>query len=72
MKTYRIEIKWALISAAMFLAWMIMEKLAGLHDKHLEQQPVVTTLILIPSIIIYVLALLDKKKSYYSGRMTYK
>ncbi len=72
MKTRNIEIKWALISAAMFLLWMTMEKLAGLHDKYLQSQPMVTTLILVPSIIIYVLALRDKKKNFYAGHMTYK
>lgn len=47
----------------MFLLWMIMEKLAGLHDQYLQQQQFATTLILIPSVIIYVLALPDKKKN---------
>jgi hypothetical protein len=72
MKKYRIEIKWAFIHAAMFLLWMVLEKIAGLHDKHWDKQQFVTTLILIPSIIIYVLAIKDKKKNYYSGSMTYK
>lgn len=72
MKTRKTEIKWALIFAAMYLLWMTMEKLAGLHDKYLEQQQMVSMLVLIPSIIIYVLALLDKKKNYYAGQMTYK
>lgn len=72
MKKNKIEIKWAIIFAAMFLLWMTMEKLSGLHDKYLEQQQFVTMLILVPSVIIYVLALLDKKKNYYSGSMTYK
>lgn len=72
MKKNKIEIKWAFISTAMFLLWMTLEKLTGLHDKYLEQQQIVTMLILIPSAIIYVLALLDKKKNYFSGSMTYK
>lgn len=72
MKTRKIEIKWVFIFAAMFLLWMTMEKLSGLHDKYLEQQQFITMLILVPSVIIYVLALLDKKKNYYSGSMTYK
>ncbi len=72
MKNYKIEIKWAVIFAAMFLLWMTMEKLTGLHDKYLEQQQFVTMLILIPSVIIYVLAIKDKKKNFYTGYMTYK
>ncbi len=72
MKKYRVEIKWAFIHSAIFLLWMIIEKISGLHDKHLDKQQFVTTLILIPSIIIYVLAIKDKKRSYYSGHITYK
>ncbi len=72
MKNYKTEIKWAFIFTAMFLLWMTMEKLAGLHDKHLAQQQFVTMLILIPSFIIYVLAIKDKKKNYYAGNITYK
>lgn len=72
MKTFKIEIKWAFIFAAMFLLWMTIEKLAGLHDKYIEQQQFVTMLILIPSVIIYVLAIMDKKKNFYAGNITYK
>jgi hypothetical protein len=72
MKTYKIEIKWAFISAAMFLLWMVMEKLMSLHDEHLAQQQYITTLILVPSIIVYVLAIRDKKKNFYKGNITYK
>ncbi|GAL86119.1 hypothetical protein Phep_2768 [Sporocytophaga myxococcoides] len=69
---YKTEIKWTFIYAAMFLLWMSFEKLAGFHDKRLEQQQFVSMLILIPSIIIYSKALLDKKKSFYSGVINYK
>src|SRR5690606_17692219 len=71
MKEYVIEIKWALIYALMFLIWMTFEKLAGLHDTRLGQQQFVTILIFIPSIIIYVLALKDKKANFYAGTINY-
>src|SRR5687768_2460073 len=72
MKKYKIEIKWAFIFAGMFLLWMLMEKLAGLHDKHLDKQQFVTMLILIPSIFIYLLTVLDKKRNFFGGSITYK
>jgi hypothetical protein len=65
-----IELKWALIFSVMFLAWMLAEKLAGFHDTRLDQQPMVGPLILIPSIVIYVLTLRDRKRSL-RGKMTY-
>lgn len=72
MKNYKTEIKWVFIFTAMYLLWMVMEKTAGLHDKYLAQQQFITMLILIPSFIIYVFAIKDKKQNYYSGKITYK
>jgi hypothetical protein len=43
MKTLKIEIKWALIFVAMQLSWMLMEKLTGLHDTHIEKHAVLPT-----------------------------
>lgn len=56
----------------MTLVWMILERLAGLHDTHIQKHPVFTNFIAIPAILIYVLALLDKRKKYYNGIMSYK
>jgi len=72
MKTYSIEIKWALLFTVMSLTWMTLEKLSGLHDKYIEYHPIYTNFIAIPAITIYVLALLDKKKNFYHGSMTYR
>ncbi len=56
----------------MFLVWMITEKLLGFHSGRLHMQQTITALILIPSIIIYVLSALDKKKTFYNGTITYR
>jgi hypothetical protein len=72
MKKYSIEIKWAIIFVVMSLAWMMIEKLAGLHSTQISKHAIFTNFIAIPSVIIYVLALLDKKKNYYRGNMSYK
>ena len=72
MKNIRIEIKWALIFAAMSLTWMLIEKLAGLHDAHIDKHPIYTNFIAIPAIAVYVLALNDKRKNFYGGSMSYK
>ncbi|NLO51749.1 MAG: DUF4199 domain-containing protein [Bacteroidales bacterium] len=71
MKKFIIEIKWALIFVAMMLLWMLLERLFGLHDRYIEYHPLVTNFVAIPAILIYVLALLDKRHNYYHGQMSY-
>ncbi len=72
MKNYSIEIKWALIYSIIALLWMFIEKIVGLHDIHIDKQPIYTNLFAIPAIIIYFLALKDKKKVTYHNQMTWK
>ena len=55
----------------MTLLWMLCEKIFGLHGTYIAQHAIYSNFIAIPAITIYVLALLDKKKSIYQGRMTY-
>ncbi|MBN1186959.1 MAG: DUF4199 domain-containing protein [Bacteroidales bacterium] len=72
MNKINIEIKWAIIFSVITLIWMLLEKLVGLHSEHIDKHIVYTNLFAIPAIIIYVLALIDKRKNYYKGVMTYK
>jgi hypothetical protein len=69
--TFSIELKWALIFSVMYLAWMVMERVAGFHGERIEQQSIVGTLVLIPSFIIYWLTLRNRKRSV-GGGMTYR
>lgn len=71
MKNITIEIKWAVIFAVTALAWMVLEKSLGWHDVHIDQHATLTNIFAVPAIVIYVFALLDKKKNYYKGEMTY-
>lgn len=65
------EIKWALIFVAMSLFWVLLERLVGLHDTHIDKHAIYTNLIAIPAITVYVFALLEKKNKFYHGAMTY-
>jgi hypothetical protein len=71
MKKYSIELKWALAFAGMSLVWMALERMVGLHDTHIDKHAVYTNFVAIPAITIYVLALLDKRKNFYGGKMSY-
>ncbi len=72
MKSIKTEIKWAVIFSIMTLLWMFLEKLIGLHSTHIDKHMYLTNLYAIPAILIYVLALKDKKKNIYGGKLTYK
>ncbi len=71
MKNYQIEIKWAILFVLMSLLWMLSEKMLGLHSTHIDKHALYTNFIAIPAIAIYVFALLEKRKLFYQGKMTY-
>lgn len=72
MKKYSIEIKWGLIFVLMSLLWLALEKAVGLHDTHIDLHATYTNFMAIPAIVVYFLALRDKRKNFYSGQMNYK
>lgn len=72
MRNIRIEIKWSLIFVGMSLLWMLLERLVGLHDAHIELHAGLTNLFAIPAILIYVFALLDKRNKFFGGLISYK
>jgi hypothetical protein len=72
MRKLTIELKWAVLFALTTLLWMLGEKLAGLHDTHIDKHATYTNFFALPAVALYVLALLDKRRNYYGGAMTYK
>ena len=72
MKKYQIEIKWAIIFTIVALLWMVIEKVLGWHDERIDKHAVYTSFFAIPSILIFLLALHDKKKHSFNGKMSYK
>jgi hypothetical protein len=72
MKSIKIEIKWAIIFVVTTLVWMVIEKISGLYSEHIDKHEVVSMFFMIPAISVYVFALLDKRKTFYGGTMSYK
>lgn len=72
MQRLKLEIKWALIFIAVSLLWMLLERLTGLHDEHIDQHALYTNLVALPAILIYFLALRQMREKYYAGFMTYR
>jgi hypothetical protein len=71
MANIKIELKWALIFIAAILLWMVLERVSGLHDTYIDMHVIFTNFFAVPAIIIYVLALLDKRNNFYRGKMSY-
>lgn len=72
MKNRITELKWAVVFFATALLWTFLERLAGLHSTHIDKHMIYTNLFAIPAIVVYVFALLDKRKRDYGGQMSYK
>ena len=71
MKNIAHEIKWAVIFIVAGMAWMLLEKLTGLHDKHIDMHPIITNLFMIVAIAVYWFALSAKRKAN-GGTITFK
>lgn len=71
MKKFAIEFKWGVIFTLTTLLWMLLERLAGLHDSHIDKHAIYTNLFVIPAIIVFVFALLDKRKNFYGNKMSW-
>ncbi|MCM4171129.1 DUF4199 domain-containing protein [Arenibacter sp. TNZ] len=72
MSKFRIEIKWAVIFALATLLWMVFEKSMGWHDVLIAKQAIYTNFFAIIAIAVFVLALLDKRKIDFNGKMSWK
>lgn len=72
MKNYKIEIKWGIIFTLTGLIWMIFEKAMGWHDEKIHLHPIYTNLFGFLAVLIFVLALKDKKKNFYSGNISWR
>ncbi len=72
MEKYKIEIKWGLIFTITALIWIFIEKLLGWHDVLINKHAIYTNFFAIIAIAIYVFALLEKRKKFYDGKMTWQ
>ncbi|TDN87203.1 uncharacterized protein DUF4199 [Salegentibacter sp. 24] len=71
MKNYQIEIKWGVIFFAASLLWMYFEKLMGWHDVLISKHAIYTNFFGLIAIAIYLLAIHDKRKNFFHGKMTW-
>ena len=72
MKKFKIELKWGVIFTLVFLAWMFFEKMMGWHGELIEKHAVYTNLFGILAVIVYVIAMREKREKYYQGIMNWQ
>ncbi|CAB0150292.1 hypothetical protein PSI9734_00845 [Pseudidiomarina piscicola] len=63
------ELKWGVLFAGAILLWLIIERVAGLHGERIEYHVYFTNLFAVIAIVIYVLALRDKRSSLPNQQM---
>ena len=71
MKKFMIEIKWAIIFTIATILWAVLEKSLGLHDEYISKHSIYTLGFVVVSVTIYVLDIMEKKKFFYQGNMTW-
>tara|TARA_B110000503_G_C7131683_1_gene407052 strand:+ start:720 stop:1202 length:483 start_codon:yes stop_codon:yes gene_type:complete len=72
MEKFKIEFKWAMVFSLSLLFWMYFEKIMGWHSEKIKFQPIYTMLFGFVAVIIYVFAILDKKKNHFNGTQDWK
>ncbi|WP_143055577.1 DUF4199 domain-containing protein [Flavobacterium terrigena] len=72
MSKFKIEFKWAIYYTFLGIMWFQLEKYLGFHDKYIANHPAFTNLIYIIIFGIYVLFLIDKKKNFFNGIMSWQ
>jgi Protein of unknown function (DUF4199) len=65
------ELKWGIIFSVMGFLWVCLEAAVGLHGRFIAWHPILTNLVAIPSVIIMVLAILEKRR-VLGGVITFK
>ena len=71
LRRYILELSWALIFILAMLLWMLFERVIGLHSVHISVHPIYTNFFAVIAILIYVLALRQKRDRFYAGQMTW-
>jgi hypothetical protein len=72
MKNIKTEINWAVIYTLVTLIWIALERIVGLHSTHIDKHLLYTNIFMLPAILVYLLALRDKRKRDFNGKISFK
>ncbi len=71
MKKVYIELKWAVIFTITILLWMLLEKTMGWYEDKIADYYWLTLIFLPFVILLYLLALREKRRRVYIGKITW-
>ena len=71
MVKFRTELKWGVIFVVILMLWMVFEKLMGWHGENIESHASMTNIFALIAVVVYVFALIDKRKNDFGGYMTW-
>ena len=72
MKKFEIEFKWALYFTGFNMLWLSLEKVLGWHDELIQFHTFYSLLIIFPQVVFFYLAIREKKKQYFKGKITWQ
>jgi hypothetical protein len=72
MKKFAIEIKWGIRYIFAYIAWVFLEKYTGVYAENIDNYLLYSLLFYVFAFFIYLLAIKDKKESYFSNDMDWK
>lgn len=72
MKTRTLEIRWGIYFILMQLSWMVVEKSLGYHDERIAEHAGFSIWVMVPSMLMYFLAMQFKRVKDYAGNMSFK
>ncbi len=72
MKKYAVELTWGVIFIFALLIWMFGEKAFGLHSANIANHSFYTGFFSAVAVAIYALAIWEKRRQYYHGKMNWK
>jgi hypothetical protein len=72
MKKISIEIKWSIIFIIVSILWIALAKPFKMFDTNIEYFPTYAMFFFVPAIILFILALRDKKQNFYNGQMNFR
>jgi len=72
MNKFTIEIPWGILFVLASLLWVVFEKTMGWHAELISKQSIYTNIFGFIAVLIYFLALRDKRANFYNGEMTWR